>query len=57
MGRKVFSMLEEIYSREWYIEKGGRSRKYKGSSRGTWEKNECWSKKARKVGYDGGKEF
>ena len=50
-------MMEEVYSRIWYMEKEKRSRKYKGSYKGIQEKNKYWSKMARKVGYDRGKEL
>ena len=53
--REVFSTLEGVYGGVWYIRKKRRSRKYKGSYRGIWEKNKCRSKKARKVRYDRGK--
>ena len=54
---KILSMMEEVYSRIWYMEKEKRSRKYKGSYKGIQGKNKYWSKMARKVGYDRGKEL
>ena len=56
-GREVFSMLKKVYSRVWHIEKGGEFRKCKRSGRKIWGKNECWSKKTRKVRYDRKKEL
>ena len=50
-------MLVGIYSGAWYLGKGGELGKYKGSGGEIWEKNECWNKKARKVGQDRGKEL
>ena len=51
MSSKVFSMIEGVYSRAWLMGKGGGSRKCKRSCGGTQRKNECWSKKVRKIGY------
>ena len=56
-GREVFSILEGVYSRAWHLGKKRGFRKCKESGREIWGKNECWSKKTRKVGYDGGKEL
>jgi len=47
---EVSSTVEEIYSREQYMRKREIFRKYKGSSSRVQEKDECKSKKARKVG-------
>jgi len=55
--REVFSMLEGVYSRTWHIGKRRESRRCKGSNRGIWGKNECRSKKVRKVGQDREKEL
>ena len=48
-------MLEGIYDRAWHMGKERGLRKYKGSYKEIWGKNECRSKKVRKVGYNRGK--
>jgi len=40
---KVFSMIEEVYSRVLYIKERGRLRKYKKSDDRVWEKAKCRS--------------
>ena len=49
--------MEEVYGRTWHMKKERRSRKHKGSYKGIQGKNEYWSKMARKVEYNGGKEL
>ena len=52
---KVFGALEGVYSRVWYIGKGGGLIKCKKSSSKVWEEAEYRSEEARKVKYGRGK--
>jgi len=49
---KVFSIMEEIYNRAWYIEEEEKSRKCKESSSRVWGENKYRSKMTGKVRYD-----
>ena len=49
---KVFSTMERVYSRIWYLGERGRLKECKRSSSKFWRKYECRSKQTRKVRYD-----
>jgi len=38
---KVFSVLEGVYNRKWYVGKREEFRKCKESGNWVWEKNKC----------------
>ena len=40
---QVFSVLDSVYSRKWYLENKEGLKKYKGSSSNIWGKNEYWN--------------
>ena len=40
---KVFSVLDRVYIRKWYLENKEELKKYKGSSSKVWGKNEYWN--------------
>ena len=52
---KVFGAIEGVYGRIWLMGKGGGSIKCKGGYGEVQRMNECWSKKAREIGYSRGK--
>ena len=49
---QVFSMVEGVHSRAWYMREEEELRKYKGSGSWIWGKDECRNKMIGEVRYD-----